>query len=264
MHDTLFPITNAKLPVYVIGLGSEFIQRGTRREKGYEHYQWIQTISGAGVLEAENVKLFIREGESVLIPPDVPHAYYPIEQEWIHNWIIFDGEGVNLYLSALGLSSFILIKSRIDTMVSQMIRNVIKKESVVDSPVSWSAWMITFLETLKKDIIAWPQKNKCVYQAVTYIHNHYSSMISMEDMARISGLSPQHFCKIFYQEMKMRPFEYVNRVRVAKGKEILIKAPDMLLEQVANAAGFSSASYFCRIFKKYEGISPARFKNMLI
>lgn len=56
---------------------------------------------------------------------------------------------------------------------------------------------------------------------------------------------------------------YRNLYRINKAKEIM-KTTDMNMVDIAKKIGFTSGYYFSRIFKKYEGISPATYKKKLI
>ena len=48
-----------------------------------------------------------------------------------------------------------------------------------------------------------------------------------------------------------------------KNKEVraLIKQSGFAHWEIAEALGFSSTTYFCRIFKKYAKISPLKYRN---
>ena len=60
----------------------------------------------------------------------------------------------------------------------------------------------------------------------------------------------------------MRPFEYINRVRISKSKDFIINNSKMEINEIAKKVGYDNASYFCAVFKKMEGVSPGKFKKL--
>ncbi|MCR5479074.1 MAG: AraC family transcriptional regulator, partial [Ruminococcus sp.] len=41
----------------------------------------------------------------------------------------------------------------------------------------------------------------------------------------------------------------------------LLSGTDMTTEDIAERVGFGSSSYFCKLFKRHEGLSPTQFRN---
>ena len=63
---------------------------------------------------------------------------------------------------------------------------------------------------------------------------------------------------LFKQHTGLSPNEYLVRFRVKKAKEMLTQT-SMSIVAVAKATGFSSVSYFNKVFLKYEGSRPIAF-----
>ena len=57
--------------------------------------------------------------------------------------------------------------------------------------------------------------------------------------------------------------EWVSGLRVSKAKELMRKNPKDKLENVAYLSGFSSLSYFSKVFSHLEGVSPARWRDSM-
>ncbi len=81
-------------------------------------------------------------------------------------------------------------------------------------------------------------------------------------MARHSGVSPFHFCKIFKRFTGLTFTEYVNRARVEKAKQLLIK-PQSRVTEVAYDVGFQSLSQFNRSFRRVMDQSPTEFRSSM-
>lgn len=99
-----------------------------------------------------------------------------------------------------------------------------------------------------------------IHQSVQYIRTHYSEKITLEDMAQRVYFSPAYFSRVFKEEMNESFSVYLNRVRIAKSKTLLLHR-DLRLADIAMMVGFEDQSYFTKVFKKMEGITPLRYRE---
>ncbi len=56
--------------------------------------------------------------------------------------------------------------------------------------------------------------------------------------------------------------DYIQNIRLEKGKEMLIDKKDLTIADIAYSVGFSSPNYFSTAFKNKFGITPKKFKNL--
>lgn len=66
-------------------------------------------------------------------------------------------------------------------------------------------------------------------------------------------------CKLYFN---MTFTELINKHRVEYAKELLSAEGSVRMESVALESGFSSASFFARVFKNYEGVTPSQWRTM--
>ncbi|WP_026486716.1 AraC family transcriptional regulator [Caldanaerobius polysaccharolyticus] len=123
-------------------------------------------------------------------------------------------------------------------------------------------WLIKVLDRFTESVYSIGQaRNAAVYQAIEYIKNNYKENISLEDVAHYVHLSPNYLSRLFKEEMGMSYTDYLNKLRVEESKKYLAKL-DLNILDVALMVGFQDQSYFTRVFKKYEGVSPGQFRKM--
>lgn len=103
-------------------------------------------------------------------------------------------------------------------------------------------------------------QNKIVENAVRFIHEHLSDPLSLEMIAENLHVSSSHLSRTFKKACKESLIEYVNRTRIEKAKEYLLK-PDILAYEAADMVGYNDATYFSSIFKKYTGVSPTEYRQ---
>jgi AraC-like DNA-binding protein/ligand-binding sensor protein len=97
-------------------------------------------------------------------------------------------------------------------------------------------------------------------RAERYIWENYTRKISLEEIARASGLSAPYFSTVFKEEMGENLSNYLNRLRVEKAAAMLIET-DLSLSEISGSCGFEDQSWFSKIFKYYAGISPGKFRE---
>jgi len=100
-----------------------------------------------------------------------------------------------------------------------------------------------------------------IKRATQYINQNYMNKITLDEVASAIHVSPNYFSKIFKEEAGINFATYLNQVRV-EGAKKLLAGHDTSLVDVAYLAGFEDQSYFSRVFKKYTGLSPNRYKEL--
>ena len=99
-----------------------------------------------------------------------------------------------------------------------------------------------------------------VYPAVSYVESHRGEMVTMRDMANLCHLSPSYFSKIFPREVGETFTDYVNRRKVEWAKQKLRDSAESV-SSVAFELGYVDTSYFIKVFKKFEGITPLAYRQ---
>jgi AraC family transcriptional regulator len=97
--------------------------------------------------------------------------------------------------------------------------------------------------------------------AFAYIDANLKESIRLCDLAKVAGLSPQHFCRMFKVSVGMTPHRYVTEQRVERAKDML-RDGSLSLVDVALETGFPSQSHFGCTFRKVTGMTPGRFRAM--
>ncbi len=100
-----------------------------------------------------------------------------------------------------------------------------------------------------------------LFPVLEYIDNHYNEPITLEQLAGILHISEYHFCRLFKKTIKTSLVQYLNFVRVCKAEKMLIST-DKSISEISFENGFSSVSYFNRIFKKQKSCTPGEYRKI--
>jgi AraC family transcriptional regulator len=94
-----------------------------------------------------------------------------------------------------------------------------------------------------------------VSQIINYIDAHLRDTILVEDLARLAGLSPDHFARRFKITFGMGPKQFVLRRQMEKVRELLGTGRYNVTE-AGREVGFHDPSHLNRCFRNIHGCSP--------
>lgn len=100
-------------------------------------------------------------------------------------------------------------------------------------------------------------------KARQYIVENYSKHILIEDVAEHVLISASYLSNLFKTKLNCTVNEYITRVRVEESIE-LMKDRGRSIQDISHCVGFSSASHFTKVFKKYIGVTPIHYRNKFL
>ncbi|MFC0215478.1 AraC family transcriptional regulator [Paenibacillus chartarius] len=258
-----------QLPLYVTSVGGWAHQEPMWREHGFPDFQWIQTVSGQGVLKAaDGRRLTVSKGQGMLLYPHEEHEYAAVKEPWEVVWISWNGRQAAEMLETLGLlrTEALHISSPERTLLR--CREALAGAQSAD-PLR-SLRVSAVLYELVLDLSAYGSASELrskgqhaeqLAPVLSLMEERSAEPLTLDMLADTLGVSPQHTCHLFQQTLGMRPFEYLKRVRLRKAKELLLQDWKLEVQQVAERVGYGNASYFIKLFKEQEGMTPAQFRG---
>ncbi|MHA0857841.1 AraC family transcriptional regulator [Paenibacillus sp. CMAA1364] len=270
MDSIAFPIiseADSNLPIYLTSVGHWDNQVPTSRLEGFYCYQWLQVISGEGILNLDGQTYTVSTGQAICLYPNIPHSYQPISEPWALNFISFDGHLCSTLLDQVGVHQsgvFSLTDSdAILAHTTHLLTITSSERSYLH--VECSKILYTLLLDLSKYVFTNTdnmQQNVLRLQPVMqYMKQHCHESITIDEIAAYAGISPQYLCSLFKKTLMIRPMEYINRERITRSKELMFLSPSKRIQQIAKESGYEHPSYFCTVFKRLEGITPEQFKK---
>ncbi|RXZ78790.1 AraC family transcriptional regulator [Paenibacillaceae bacterium] len=94
----------------------------------------------------------------------------------------------------------------------------------------------------------------------SFIEEHATASFRLDELSSHVGLSVSRISHLFKACYGKTIIEYMHEVRLSMAEE-RIRYSTLTLEQIAESCGFSSYSYFFRVFRNKYGISPAEFRS---
>lgn len=101
------------------------------------------------------------------------------------------------------------------------------------------------------------EHGEAVRAARVYIEAHCTRIVTLAELARITGFSQFHLCRIFRETTGVPPYAYLIRARLRRARQMI--AAGEPLSTVAYATGFSDQSHLTRHFKRAFGMTPGQY-----
>lgn len=97
-------------------------------------------------------------------------------------------------------------------------------------------------------------------QILSYIHEHYHEKLTLDDISAHINLCKSECCRFFKKNMNESIFDYIMQYRIEQSL-LLLQQTNESITQIANQIGFSSPSYFTKIFRQTVGVSPKHYRQ---
>lgn len=129
------------------------------------------------------------------------------------------------------------------------------------------ARMQSGLKELLKEMCAYFAKRKQEVRLSdridAYLMEHYGDVnLNVAAIGEAFGMVPRYISKMFKDETGEGLLDHINRLRVEEAKKIM-KNKELRLEEIAARTGFTNINTFIRVFKKYEHVTPGRYRELL-
>lgn len=103
-----------------------------------------------------------------------------------------------------------------------------------------------------------PTENR-LQSVISYVFNHYTRRITLEEIARVAFMTPPAFCRFFKNSTNKTFFQFLNEFRIGRACQLLING-ESTIKQICFAVGFNSLTNFNRVFKACKNQSPSEYR----
>ena len=124
----------------------------------------------------------------------------------------------------------------------------------------------TSMEQIKKLFESGEDDNrvKKVYDAIRFIYEHYDENISLDHVADSLNISSFYLSRLFRQHVGYGFVEILTYRRIEMAVSLIRSDPSMSIKTISEQIGFTSESYFYKVFKKQTGITVGRLREILV
>lgn len=97
-----------------------------------------------------------------------------------------------------------------------------------------------------------------ISDVLEYIKSNFNTPLTIESIAQHFFVSKSKFIYDFKNYCRINVLEYITMTRIEAAKEYLLKG--WSVAATSDACGFSTPSYFIKVFSKITGLTPLKFQ----
>ena len=101
--------------------------------------------------------------------------------------------------------------------------------------------------------------NNRIAFVINYMRQHLDENLTIAELSKKAYMSESHFFRVFKNETGLSPIDFINNERIKLATRLLAD-PKMKIKEVYMRCGFDNRSYFNRMFKRKQHISPTQYQ----
>lgn len=103
------------------------------------------------------------------------------------------------------------------------------------------------------------QSNTIVNKFKELVFENFRTSKLVADYAGMLNITPNHLNKIIRKATQKSPSVWIDEALICEARVLLVQT-DFTISEIAHAVGLDDPSYFTRLFKRYEGITPSAYR----
>ncbi|WP_159887235.1 helix-turn-helix domain-containing protein [Paenibacillus puerhi] len=241
-------------------------------ESGTESSAWTLILVGYGkcVYWLEEEKVLLEKGDALLIPaglrfygksiPSLSHEKYVVTFLPGASAPHAAGDG-RPPLPLLQLAEYVQLRCGPSDLLLARLQLMHENwtERLSYHEIMAQALLLETLTLLSREWDRGPHssaKHGLAEHMKTYIKQHYRRRVTKEELAAVTGKSPNYCATLFRQMTGQTISDYVHAARV-KTAVSMLRHSRLTVADIGEYVGYADASYFHRIFRRMTGYPPS-------
>ncbi len=250
-------------PIFARGVGIDFDQDAVDRPEGFPYHQLLFSARGVGTFHVAGKTHHLGPNRGIFLPSHTPHSYHRATANWATHWLVFDGTLCGTLFRQLGLSDETTFDVLRDWDVVGILHDVYSRltETTETNHRRNSTEAYRLVITLR-DHLHTPKARPAPFQRLLEDMQHSpEGDFGMTTLSRRLSLTPQYICRLFRNNVGLRPGEFLLQCRMERAKEMLVASPSLSVKEICYAVGYRDTSYFIRRFRAYQKMTPGEFRK---
>ena len=255
--------------------------KGDEGEHTHKFVELVYILGGIGVHTVNGKEFHVRRGDMLVINYRCRHEVRAIENHYYVDIMLKPEylsktlEGTDDLFLILQLSEYSDISNvaRDNVLIHfnaeereriEFLLNLTREEKDGARPAKntmiYSALSIILGTVFRKMAEEESQRLSVNDRLLSYIDKNCHIKLSVGELAKMCGYTPEHFSRIFKSYTGKSPVEYILGARIERTKELLRKT-DKTIEVIVGECGFSNRTAFFKKFTAAVGLTPLQYRK---
>lgn len=273
------------LPIFIKG-GKAVFQKGqVHFQRRFHIFDLLFVTKGTLYMKEEEESFSLSRGQYIILAPHLKHGgsqkcKADTEYYWVHfslpsyelavkneiNWskiikrqnTFFHSDLYKLHIPRTGIIQ--KMEHTVDLFLKLFDLNGMNDPA---EKMKQQAYFFEIIVELQKEALELPSSAQTISnRCIEYIKENYrDENFNIKHMAKVLLYHPDYITRSMKRSIGITPVQYLNHYRILQAKQAL-QTGSLDLKTIAKEAGFSEVSYFSRVFKKKEGMTPGQFRRV--
>ncbi len=244
----------------------------------HQELEFLYILSGSMKLALDNLEFIGNAGDIMFINSNFPHMTQILDSRTEIYLIQFRNPSIlknelkylSKFLKQQSVPAHVFSKddscsSELLTHIKSMIEFQSNKDISSDFYITSNIYSIIAMLYKKgffivEENIVNPKLINKVLPIIQTINENYKEHLTLDTLAKLSSFNKEYLCRLFKRATGTTLTDYLNFVRVCKAEELF--KTDTNISEISYMTGFSSLSYFNKIFKRYKHHSPTAYRKI--
>ncbi len=227
-------------------------------------HEIIYVDYGKVILNINGTRIILNPGEAIIIPGGAQHSFAGKEgAPFDFMNIMFNGKiEESLFCQKIPATSNCI--NLLDRMKQESIRAMPDWHEIIACHIT--ELLIYFSRQLSHAVPGKPEepaysrryRSQIVNRALSVIANSYSTQLDLEQLSRAVGISIPHLRNLLKKETGDNFTTILHKHRISAAKHLL-RGETIAIKDIPGAVGYSSSSFFFKIFKRLTGMTPKAY-----
>ncbi|MGD7009124.1 helix-turn-helix domain-containing protein [Metabacillus sp. 84] len=269
-----------------IKAGQFTFKAGNRHfKRTFSVFDMLYVRKGELYMTENGVPYRVQEGEYMLLIPGLEHyghkeSMVSTEVVWVHfktegefklgekghdHWLDARKQEAD-FEHAAQYEFRIKQKARLEHPLAaeKLLENLVSiTTESADFPLRQQLYFQELMVHLQKEALNIPSAAEQVTnEAVQYIQEHYGEEFRMDELSKSILFHPDYITRCMQKTLGLTPSQYLNQYRLSQAKRLLATTDDKI-SFIAKETGIADATYFSKLFRKIEGMTPNEYRKAI-
>ncbi|MDA3873366.1 MAG: AraC family transcriptional regulator [Kiritimatiellae bacterium] len=255
------PENGREYPLVLSGYGHDRGVGDFNLKRQHSDITVFEFIVSGNVIYRENATDYqVESGEMFILHRSLPHDYTVGPAGYVHKrFVSIRSACINAILTSVGLNIPQVIRFEQPSGVQALFKEIRKVALAQENDFHQKLSMLIYRLILEASSSSIAYKPPVVQKAISYMSEHISDKITLNDLVGICGGSSRHFSRVFKQSTGEAPMQWLISLRRNEAIKLICQT-DLPIGEIAHRVGYPDPFGFSAFFKNHMGQSPSEMR----